>query len=183
MQQLINHSADGTGHFVALVAVQSGQPVIQPQQLSLDNVSGPLPQRRHGRGDLGHALGGQIRSNLGGDDAAGSLGIGRGGPGRRFALHPIHIDDRHTGQSGDGGVDIARHAEITHHQRLSEFVAGGCGQCMVDVSQGHHRPDRTGAADRQVGCRQRSRQLIECHRLGVDALLGDDLRQPLRPGQ
>ena len=82
VQKLVDDAADGAGDLVAVRGLQPGQPVVEPQQFGLDDVGGPLTQRRHGRCDLGHPLSGQVVGHLRGDDRAGGLGVGRGGSGR-----------------------------------------------------------------------------------------------------
>ena len=183
MEQFVDHPPDGPGDFVTLDVIEARQPVLESQQFGVHHLGSPPAQRGDGRGDLRHPLTRQVRGNLGRDDLAGGIGVGGGGPRRGFALETFHVDHADSGQSGDGGVDIARHSEVAEHQWLGALIALRTGQGVMHIGQRHHRPHRPGTTDCQVGGRERRRQLVEGHRLRTDTLLGDDLHQPLRPGQ
>ncbi len=138
--------------------------MVQAQQFGLDDVGGALAQRGHGRGDLGHPLSGQVGGDFGGDEVAGGFGVGRCGPGRRLALHAVHVDHPDAGQPGYRRVDVARHAQVADHQRCVVAAAGG--QRVVNVGQRHHRADGAGAADHDVGVGQRGGQLVQAQSHG-----------------
>ena len=183
MQQLVHHPPHGAGNLLALGALKPGQPVVQTQQLGLDHVGGPLAQGGHRRGDLSHPLPCQVSGNFVRHDVASGVDVGGGGVSRGFPLHPVHIDDPDAGQPGHRRVDIPRHPQVAHHQRVGRFVAARGRQRIVHIGQRNHRADRPGAADHDVGRRQCVGQPVEGQRLGPDARFADIADQPLRPGQ
>ncbi len=179
MQQLVHHAAHRTRHLLALDAVESGQPVVQPQQFGVDEVGGALTKSGDRGGHLGDPLAGQIGRDFLRHDLPGRLGVVGGGAGRGLALHTLHVHDHHPGQAGYGGVDVARHAEVAQNQGLCVFVAVRIGERVMDVGERDDGPHRAGATDHQIGAGECGGKLIEGHGARPDTLLGEVLGEVL----
>ncbi|SHU82622.1 Uncharacterised protein [Mycobacteroides abscessus subsp. abscessus] len=161
MQQLVDNAANGLGDFIPLGSGQPGQAAVQAQQLGLDNFCGALTQRGDRRGDLRHPLAGQVPGDLVVDDLTSSTRIVGRRAGGRLTLDALHVHHDHAGQPGHRRVDIARHAQITEDQLTAAL------QGVVHISQGDHRPDRTGTGHHHIGLSQGLVQVVQCDRLSV----------------
>lgn len=93
---------------------------------------------RHGRGDLGRALRGEVGLRLVGDQLLRSGdGVALGARGQA-GLQRDEVDDGDAGQGGDRGVDVAGQPEVAHGQRPAVAGDHGGGHRL----EGDHRADR-----------------------------------------
>ena len=140
--------------------------VLQARGLALDEVGRAAVQGAYGRGDVAHALGRGIGSQLFVDDAAG-LGVGAGAGrdigigGRERLAQALDIDQIHAFGRGGGIVDIARQGEIDEH----ELAAGG------DIGGRDGEVIGTGGGDGKVDVGKRVGALGKVHNAGGNARL------------
>ena len=146
-----------------------GRREIEPHQFGFDDVGGALTQSSDGRSDLGETLSREVRRKLTGNDGACGICVGSGGACRWITLQRLHVENGHTRQAGDGGIDVARQPEVADDEVLG-VVAIGLGECAVHIRQGDHCPDRAGTGHHDICLRHRGRKLIEGNTVGVDAV-------------
>ncbi len=169
MQQLVDDAPDGARDLVALWVLEPRQSGVEAQQFGLDDLRRALTQRGDGRGDLGETLRGQVLGQFGGDDGAGGVGVGCGGTGSRIPLQRSHVEHDHLGQSGDGGFDVARQAQVADHERAVRLALRR-REGAVRVGERDDGTDRAGTGDQDVGLGHRVGEVVEVHRDRVDAV-------------
>ena len=145
------------------------------------DVLAPGPQRRHQRSHLPGAALGAEPLELGGDDPPhpGDLppapvhrALGEG-------LEVVHVEERHAGDAGDGGIDVAGDGDVDDRAAAARSAAAWPSPLLL----GDHDLGRSGRRQHEVGGHQRLGQLLDRDRPAADpdGQLGGPVRCPGRP--
>ena len=171
VEQLVDDSLDAAAHLGALGLAELGHPVLEAEDLVVDEHGRVRAQGGDGGGDGLGGAGEQVGGHLAGDHLRGDRDL-RGGVGAREVLAEVaEPDPGRAGQVGDAEVDVVREGEVDVELRPATAGLEG-GAHVVDPDDPGRRP---GGGDDDVGAGQALGQPGQRQRRPTDPL-GDAAR-------